>query len=158
MECIVIRLLIVLVCSLLLISCFSGLSQLDFSMTQNAVEEFHHRLETKQDERIFADASPDFKNSMNREASQAFFAKVRARLGPRAFDLPHLKDKIGLFGRALADFIDAILQSDGEAPRKPAVHTLPGISPPDASPRTRSRAMACARRTVPTDKTSNGAP
>ncbi len=50
-------------------------------MTQNAVEEFHHRLRTKQDERIFADAAPEFRNSMSREESQTFFEKVRMRLG-----------------------------------------------------------------------------
>jgi len=57
----------------------------DFSAALAAVDGFHERLGAGHVDQIFADASPEFQKSMNAEASDAMFGRIRRKLGrPRA--------------------------------------------------------------------------
>ncbi len=50
------------------------------SITERAVDEFHERLRSLQDERIISDATPEFQKSMRAE-SRVFFVRIRKTLG-----------------------------------------------------------------------------
>ena len=53
----------------------------DFTVVPRAVDEFHHRLDTQQDELIFKEATPEFQKSMSAETSHAFFTRIGRKLG-----------------------------------------------------------------------------
>jgi hypothetical protein len=72
------RLFILLSCLLLSTSCSADR---DISLARAAVNEFHGRLKSRQFERIFADATPDYQRAMSAEASQAFFVRMSTSLG-----------------------------------------------------------------------------
>jgi hypothetical protein len=50
-------------------------------MTQGAVDQFHHRLEAKEDDQIFASSAPEYQKSMTLETNRAFLSRLRRKLG-----------------------------------------------------------------------------
>jgi len=74
---------------LLLMSC--SINQYS-SMAQAAADEFHRRLEAKEDDRIFTEATPAFRKAISAETSRGYFARIRRKLGmPRFSQLTNIQ-------------------------------------------------------------------
>lgn len=52
------------------------------SAAQGAVDEFHHQLDTAQDELVWRQAAREFQHSMTIDDTHALFARIRSGLGP----------------------------------------------------------------------------